>query len=30
VNEQLEQKLQRISAELIDQFPDRPPQHRVH
>ena len=30
VNEQLEQKLQRISAELIDQLPDRPPQHLVH
>ena len=30
VNEQLEQKLRRISAELDDQFPDRPPQHLVH
>ena len=30
VNEQLEQKLQRISAELNDQFPDRPPRHLVH
>ena len=30
VNEQLEQKLQRIIAELNDQFPDRPPQHLVH
>ena len=30
VNEQLEQTLQRISAELNDQFPDRPPRHLVH
>ena len=30
VNEQLEQKLQRISAELNDQFPDRPPRHLMH
>ena len=30
VNEQLEQKLQRLSAELNDQFPDRPPRHLVH
>jgi hypothetical protein len=30
VNEQLEEKLQRLSAELIDQFPDRPPRHLVH
>ena len=30
VNEQLEQRLQRIIAELIDQLPDRPPQHLVH
>ena len=30
VNEQLEQKLQGISAELNDQFRDRPPRHLVH
>jgi hypothetical protein len=30
VNEQLEEKLQRISAELIDQLADRPPRHLVH
>ena len=27
VNEQLEQKLRRISAELINELTDRPPQH---
>ena len=30
VNEQLEEKLRRISAELIDQLADRPPRHLVH
>jgi hypothetical protein len=30
VNEQLEERLQRISAELIDQLADRPPRHLVH